>query len=64
MWVIYLLVGDFLKLVNDVKFYERFIELFLNLPKGSLKNKVQILKYEKDNIVLLVDKKEIVVSIK
>lgn len=64
MWVIYLLVGDFLKLVNDVKFYERFMELFLNLPKGSLKNKVQILKYEKDNIVLLVDKKEIVVSIK
>lgn len=59
-----LIVGDFLKLINDIVFYERFMELYLNLPKGSLKNKVQILKYEKDNIVLLVDKKEIVVSIK
>lgn len=53
-----------MKLVNDVKFYERFMELYLNLPKGCLKNKIKILKYEKDNIVLLVDKKEIVVSIK
>lgn len=59
-----LIVGDFLKLINNIVFYERFMELYLNLPKGCLKNKIKILKYEKNEIVLLVDKIEVTISIK